>query len=145
MVKAMKKRILAVLLAVLAMGLLLCACGDSKNDQLDEVAQALEGEWAMQSAVGYNYLTFSSVSGNAGSVEWKGVRKDGSVVSHSTGVFGVSLNEENTIEVMYMAHINEDGSIEKNEKPSTTKYKYTYEDGEVTVYSGDTAFFRIDE
>ena len=99
----------------------------------------------MQSAVGYNYLTFSSVSGNAGSVEWKGVRKDGSVVSHSTGVFGVSLNEENTIEVMYMAHINEDGSIEKNEKPSTTKYKYTYEDGEVTVYSGDTAFFRIDE
>ncbi len=103
------------------------------------------GKRSAECAVGYHYLTFSSVNGNAGSVEWKGVREDGSVVSRSTGVFGISLNEENTIEVTYMADINEDGSIEKKEKPSTTTFKYTYEDGEVTVYSGDTAFFRADE
>lgn len=121
--------------------LLLCsltACGSDKQARAKEVASLLEGTWEAPGMFGESVIVFSSVKGNSGDIEWKGNRSLISGSSHMGGIFALSLNDEETIDVMLTYEINRDGSQTQTSAEQVT-LTYSYEDGRVRVFSGSGA------
>lgn len=141
----MKKLVTFFLIAVVCLSLV--ACGNKLDKQADEVAEKLDGTWAVvwNAPIGemaYLY-EFQHGGGNAGKVECY-IVLDGDVLQHYKGTYGVSIQTDGIIDLTYIGRFDGDGNIEKLEKARESTLNYTYEDGNLELIDGEKTLVKVE-
>ena len=136
------KKFLAVIL-VFVISLSCAGCGNKLQKQADDVAAILEGKWSAtwNAPLGKmeEVYIFKNVDGNAGQFEHI-YKCNGEVLTHYTGTFGVSIQEDGVIDYSHMAKIDSKGNISKLEKTLSYTISYTYEDGKVKLMDDSRSY-----
>lgn len=126
----------------------MCSCGNNLDKQADEVAAKLEGVWVTtwEAPIGKQTFIyeFKRSGRNAGSCEYYYTLNGEIVLHYTAGTFGVSLNENGCIDLIFLAKTDEYGNIKKLDSPNRQTLSYTYENDVLNLISGEHIFIQTE-